>query len=303
MYGLMALEGRDIVEELNADSVYTLGTGTALHHQFQNHYLAKLGRVYQGWWRCKECLTVARGEERPVGSMLSHGWIPKPESCPHCKRETATPEQAQGLGLEGTTDFESIELEFVNTDYPITGHCDGVLDWREYEADPQDFVEALEIKSIHPRGFSFVDPMEGGSVKTDHIVQAQGYLWGLEGTGIDQCRIFYVAKEFERPMAQTFAEHVIRRDQGIIGRIQAVLTRSRQTLRDMDEWRARDMALEGEKPPPIPDRLHMCTKKSDKHTKYCPMRDQCFPRKTAKKKVAKKKAAKKKAAKKQTATA
>ena len=291
MYGLMSLQDGDIVEELDVDSVYTLGTGTAIHHQFQTSYLAKLGDVFQGWWRCTHCLETVKGEPMPAGSMLSHKWTTKPKAeCPYCKRRVATKEVAEALGLSESTDFEAIELEFVNREYPITGHCDGILDWNFSADDPTDLVEGLELKSINPRGFAYVDPLEGGTAKVDHIVQCQGYLWGLEGTGIDQFRVMYVAKDFERPMAQTFAEHVVKRDAGLIGRIQAALRKSRDQLREMDTWKASGGAMTGVLPPLV-ERLHLCTKKSDPRTKYCPMRDQCF-QKPATKAPAKAKAAK-----------
>lgn len=299
MYGLMALEPSDVVEELDAQSVYTLGTGTALHHQFQTEYLAKLGKVYQGWWRCQECLETVRGEPMPAGSMLSHRWIPKPECCPKCERKVVVKDDRQPDSGD-VTDFEAIELEFWNGEFEISGHCDGILDWNHYEPSPENLVEALEIKSIHPRGFPYVDPIQGGQVKPDHTEQCQGYLWGLEGTEIEQSRVFYVSKNFQDPFSQTLCEHVVLRDVGRIGQIQARLRKSRSGLADIDQWKAAGGKDSGSEPP-ISERLPQCTKKSDSRTKYCPMRDQCFPKKVAKKKIAKKKAAKKKVAKKKTA--
>jgi len=292
MYGLMALENADIVEELGVDSVYTLGTGTAIHHQFQSSYLAKLGDVFQGWWRCTHCLHTVKGDRMPAGSMLSHRWTPKPKvECPNCGKPVATKDTAEARGLVDWTDFEAVELEFVNLEFSITGHCDGILDWNFDPEEPSDLIEGLELKTINPRGFAYVDPLEGGTPKVDHIAQCQGYLWGLEGTGIEQIRIMYVSKDFERPMTQTFAEHIVRYDAGSVGRIQAGLRRSREQLREMDEWK--QSVADHPTPAPLCDRLHLCTKKSDPRTKYCPMRDQCFPKRPAKEKPPVKRATKK----------
>jgi len=264
MYGLMAAQGTDIVEQNDVDATWRMGTGTALHTQFQTHYLPTLGKVYQGWWRCNECRRWHRGEELSVHSRLSHGWIPRPDKC-SCGHE----------------EFESVELEFRDEEHRITGHCDGILDWNHADVDPEDEIEVLELKSIAPMGYRYVDPTEGCGPKPDHIKQTQGYLWGLEGTAVRRGRIMYICKDFEKALPQILGEHLVYRDQGAVSAMKADLRRSVDVVGDVEEWRA--AGCEGDAP--IPDRLTACRIKSDKRTRFCPMRDQCFPKK---KKAAKK---------------
>lgn len=220
---------------------WIFGSGTAIHTQFQQDYLPTLGDVFQGWWRR---VTHGDGEnveewafgEELTGGSLRNKWRSRPEG-------------------EG---WEYEELEFVNAEHRLTGHCDGVLVW-----GPDD-IEALELKTISSRQYDNVDPALGGRPKGEHIIQVQAYMWLM---GLDRARIVYINKDLNTLFPQGICEHVVERDEAQINMIKGMLK---------DCATAADLGLEA----PLYDRLPDCTKKSDKRAKDCAARNECFPRKT-----------------------
>lgn len=250
MYALALRDGVTLSDEVKPDLMWTFGVGTAYHTQFQEDWLRSLGKVFQGWWRCKKCNHVHKGEA--MEGSLSHKWRPCPDSC-----ETFWDDEGPCDGK----DFEYVELEFEWPEYRLTGHCDGVLDWSAAEGDlKQDRVEVLELKTINARGFDYVNPAEGGKPKADHVAQAHGYLWG---TGLEDVRIVYIKKSDEA-MGKVVCEHEVRRDESIIDDMKSMLVSTMDALKDVSEGKD------------APVRLPICKKKSDKRAKYCPMKAACF---------------------------
>lgn len=227
---------------VNSKLRWIFGSGTAIHTQFQQDYLPTLGDVFQGWWRrVAPSEGGAAQEERCVGESLNefslrNKWVPRPE----------------GDGWQ----YE--ELEFLNREFRLTGHCDGVLVWGEND------IEALELKTISSRGYEAVDPALGGRPKGEHVIQVQAYMWLM---GLDRARIVYINKDLNQLFPSGICEHVVERDDAQIKLIQGM-------LRDCAQ--AADLGLEIE---PF-DRLPECTKKSDPRAKDCPTKHECFPRKT-----------------------
>lgn len=279
MYALAVMHSGEIMtdsEVIDPELGWIFGTGTAIHHQFQNAYLQALGDVFQGWWRCRECGHVHRGEV--MDGMLSHRWIPKPKHC--AQYDERISDECQSV------DFEYVELEFANPEYRITGHCDGILDWRVY-VDPAaplvkfDAVEVLELKTINDYGFKAVDPMAGGVPKPDHVLQCNGYLWALEDTEVTHARIVYIGKDFTKKMAESIVEHRIARSAGYIDALKRMLRDSVSSVERIAEWVCSPV---DERPEvELPLRLRLCTKRSDKRAKDCPAKALCFPKKTKRK--------------------
>ncbi len=280
MYSLAVMNAGEIMtdsEVIDPELSWIFGTGTAIHHQFQNAYLQTLGDVFQGWWRCKQCGHVHRGQSMLGGSMLSHKWIPKPKLCAPCS----------GHGMDSEHDeFEYVELEFANPEYRITGHCDGILDWRAY-IDPAaplvrlKAVEVLELKTINDYGFKAVDPMTGGVPKPDHVLQCNGYLWALEDTEVTHARIVYIGKDFTKKMAESIVEHRIARSAGYIDALKRMLRDSVSSVERIAEWVCSPVDERSEVK--LPPRLRLCTKRSDKRAKDCPAKALCFPKKAKRK--------------------
>ena len=270
MYALAVRDQFSLRTVEGAEKRWIMGTGTAFHTQFQEDYLQTLGEVFQGWWRCRECGRVHQGEK--LKGMLSHKWIPKPKMCgtmPNGRDECQS------------DDFEYVELEFEDKEHRITGHCDGVLVWL-----PDD-IEMLELKTINERGFNYVDPKMGGKPRGGHVIQVNGYMWGVEELGVTRTRVVYIKKTYD-PLIQVLAEHVIEKKQDYVDAIRQMLKDSLEAVLVQVRHRLAlaDLTRDGSEPPEapeIPAKLDECARKSDYRAKYCPARDPCFKR-TKKKK-------------------
>lgn len=266
MYALAVREQIGLLVALDSQTRWILGTGTAFHTQFQEDYLQTLGDVFQGWWRCRECGKVHRGGKLEKG-MLSHLWIPRPEMC-RALRPGEDPDECQ------SDNFEYVELEFEDEEHRITGHCDGVLVW-----DPDD-IELLELKTINERGYQYVDPKVGGKPRSGHVIQAHGYLWGVEETGITKVRVVYIKKSYD-PMVSVLAEHVVEKVQKYIDQIKKMLVDSQEAAQVESRYRMAVINNEDPLPeaPKLPVKLEACKRKSDYRAKYCMARDSCFHKK------------------------
>ena len=267
MYALAVANNGELLTDgdvVDPELGWIFGTGSAIHYQFQNEYLLSLGDVFQGWWKCRRCGHVHRGKSCPEIRTLSNWWIPKPKSCSHC---------AIRSGATDVDDFEYVEIEVSDPRYRVTGHLDGILDWRSYDC-PDDYVEALEIKTIGQYGYKSVDPESGGLPLAQHVVQCNGYMWALEDAGINRTRIVYVSKDFGRKMADSIVEHHLMRSDRYVNRIQSVIRDSISAVQSVAKWHGCPSESRGD--PDIPDRLSLCTKRSDKRAKYCPAKDLCF---------------------------
>lgn len=230
----------DMSMEVGPKLRWIFGSGTAIHTQFQQDYLPSLGNVFQGWWRRivrtngEGMEEWARGDELTEGD-LPYRWIPRPH----------------GHGWE----YE--ELEFRNTEFRLTGHCDGVLVWDKHD------VEALELKTISSRQFDDVNPALGGRPKGEHIIQVQAYMWLM---GLNKARIVYINKDLNTLFPDGLCEHLVERDEGQILLIKNMLKSCAE---------AADNGLDI----PLFERMPECTKKSDIRAKDCPSKGECFPRK------------------------
>ena len=189
MYALALRDQFSLGMSVDAKLGWIFGTGTAMHTQFQEHYLRRFPEgVFQGWWRDRSSGKVLRGDMvKDGGDPLAYSWIPAPE---------------------GKAGYEYVELEFYSSDYRLSGHCDGVLCWPD-----EDEPEILELKTINSFGFSYVDPSIGGKPKADHVIQANAYMWL---TGLNRARIVYIKKDYTASPGESICEHVIYKDDKVI---------------------------------------------------------------------------------------
>lgn len=227
--------GVNLAIDVDSKLRWIFGSGTAIHTQFQQDYLPTLGNVFQGWWsKNGSDEPWHKGESLSEGS-LSNKWTTKPDG----------------------NDWQYEELEFVNEEFRLTGHCDGVLVWGE------DDVEALELKTISSRGYDNVDPALGGRPKAEHVIQVQAYMWLM---GLKRARLVYINKDLNNLFPTGICEHVVERDDAKIKLIQGMLK---------DCATASDLGLEVD----LFDRIDECPKKSAYRAKDCKVRDYCFPKK------------------------
>tara|TARA_Y100000310_G_scaffold23414_2_gene22436 strand:+ start:11122 stop:12051 length:930 start_codon:yes stop_codon:yes gene_type:complete len=217
-------------EPFDVEQAWTLAQGTAYHEAFQDELLRSLGRVLQGWWKCRVCGAIHVGgkgqaplpanffgvpviqvdEEPPESEHLAYGWVSEPEDgCGAC---SVTQERYARVN-SGRSLFSYFEVSFKSSEeLPTSGHVDGILEWGEYvyDGDPEIQaevremgVEHLEIKTINERGFRFVDPEQYKEPKEGHIVQACPY---REALGIERTRFLYLNKGAKKFAGMT-AEH------------------------------------------------------------------------------------------------
>jgi hypothetical protein len=235
MYALAMRDAFSVGFDVDHELGWTFGIGTAIHRQFQEEFLRDIpGDVFQGWWLDRDTGKMIKGDSIPIehnGECLPNRWCARPD---------------------GRSDrYEYAELSFRAEEYRLTGHCDGVLVW------PDDEPEIFELKTINERGYYYVDPLNGGSPKADHVLQVQAYMWM---SGLKRARIVYFAKKFGK-FDDMVCEHVVERDESIIVDIQAHL---KESIRALDENGY------------MPDRLPSCRSRSSQRAKYCPARPACF---------------------------
>lgn len=266
MYALAVRDQFSLRDMLDSEKRWILGIGTAFHTQFQEDYLQTLGDVFQGWWRCRECGRVHKGEKLEKG-LLSHKWIPRPKCCGGITKKVGD--------CCVSSDFEYVELEFEDKEHRITGHCDGVLVW-------PDETEMLELKTINERGFNYVDPKVGGKPRSGHVIQTSGYMWGVEEVGISRTRVVYIKKTYD-PMVSVLAEHIIEKNQDYVDAIKQMLKDALEVVLVQVRYRLAVVEDESLEPPELPEKLDACKRKSDYRAKYCLARDPCFKKPKKKK--------------------
>lgn len=223
-------------DDVDGSLLWIFEIGTGVHERMQNVLLPlAFPNEFQGWWRCQACNHLHVGPEVEGTYLLPpRGWIPRPEKCVVC----------------GHGEFSYAELTFYWPEFDLSGHCDGVLVWPD--AEP----EVLEMKTINPNSFPYVDPFQGGKPREDHVLQDSVYQWGC---GLRRGRIVYVNKGGSN-LEESLAEQVIGRDDAALGTVRQRLSEAMA-------------ALNGG---PCPGRLADCKMKSSRRAKQCPVRDQCF---------------------------
>jgi len=126
--------------------------GHAMHHWYQNKYLGPMG-ILRGNWKCVVC-----------GEVVKDSLLPK-TNCSNCDARR----------------YEYEEMYFVNTEWSISGHLDGILDIKGKEW-------LMDLKTIDPSMFkSLKAPLPAAEY------QVQVYMW-LCGLPIQQGVVVYIDK-------------------------------------------------------------------------------------------------------------
>jgi hypothetical protein len=210
--------------EISADLNLIFQHGHGLHHQLQNEIMPAIG-VIRGKWVCLGCGGMHGGEADRTVRVET--WAEeRPASCPGCE----------------STAFTFHEVQMLNDEYRISGHCDGFL---EMEGVPG--MGILEGKSI----------MAGWEVqnvpKLDHVIQLQTYMWLADL----QWGIILYWQKGENGI-RCLIEHFVERDEDTIDNIKS-------TLKSI--WDGVDGG-------DLPEKL--CEKYGCKRAKSCVVRDKCF---------------------------
>lgn len=269
---LASIMNYDLSIKIKPDTGWIFGVGTAYHSHFQEEILQLFGDVFQGWWRCKGCGKLHRGE--PLDGALPFKWIPRPKSC-EC-----------GLKLKYAHEtkpsfkFSYVEIEMFDRETNSRGHMDGVLVWK-------DFTEGLELKTT--RSLANVDPAMGGSPYKTHRIQAQDY---MRMSGLERVRIVYINK-FAESFESAMVEHVLEKKVKVFEQIRDEYLLTREMLKGIrkeivDSVRALPVAWgkpnlrklsddqKVELVRCLPDRNNKCPAKTSKMAKDCPLKTQCF---------------------------
>jgi hypothetical protein len=166
---------------------------------------------------------------------LPNAWIPKPEN----------------------SSYRYEELEFSNSEYRVTGHCDGVLVWSEND------VEILELKTISKWGWDKVNPESLGQPKPEHVIQVNAYMWL---SGLNRARIVYINKDLTLKMNDGICEHIVERNEDTVAYIKRLL---RECIN------ASDLILNDSFESIYP-RLPDCKTRRSKRAKTCSACNNCF---------------------------
>jgi len=271
---LSNLTGVSLSPKMSENLGWIFGIGTAYHSHFQEAIMQKFGDVFQGWWRCKGCGKIHKGDAL-LCIALSHKWIPMPKSC-ECGIKLKDAHET-----EKSFKFEYMELSFHDKTTGTKGHCDGILVWSEEE------VEVLELKSTG--SMSNVDPAMGGEPYQDHKIQVHDY---MRMAGLKKARIVYLNK-FADSFKSAIVEHVVTAKPKVMENIvkEYMLTREIFELITVEMCDAvSKLPLAYGKPnfkkltasdkvkivEILPERNCKCKAKTDKMAKDCPLKNQCF---------------------------
>lgn len=178
---------------IDPDFFLVLEIGKALHHQLQNSILPGAGVLF-GEWECTRC-GKHFGVKKPNTPADQYA-VRRPDKCDRCENLS----------------FQFHEYHFVNDEFRIDGHADGML-----SIPGMNGLGIIEGKSISAKGAWQIRNVP----QLDHVIQTHIYLWL---SGLQWAKIVYWDKA-------TFGmaglvEHTIERDEETIERI-------KQSLRDL----------------------------------------------------------------------
>lgn len=211
-------------KKISADLNLIFQHGHGLHHQLQNEILPAVG-ILRGKWICNSCGTMHGGHVKE-GVRVEEWAEARPDECRNCT----------------SGDFRFHEVQLVNDEYRISGHCDGFL-----VLPGMPGMGILEGKSIKS-GWEVQNVP-----KLDHVIQIQTYMWL---TGLKWGIVLYWQKG-ENGVA-ALIEHLIERDEETIMMI-------KDTLKSI--WEGVDGGS-------LPDRI--CDSPTCPRAKACAVKDACF---------------------------
>ncbi len=287
MYALACRDNAPIKKKpFGAELLFRFATGTSYHDSMQREallYLNEKGDVFRGHWEKREmveeqaevkqidgdgiaCEETTRSERVLVRKGLNNKAIPKPSS-----------------------GWKFVEIAGSIPELRLSGHWDGELVW----GDAPD--ELLELKTIAQEQADSVRPQLGGKPLANHIKQSHCY---MKMAGLSRARIVYMVKG-QISIKATFYEHIVEWDQHIwdeiekelkacvdgVDRMEAAKIEAAKVLIDEDD-KEQKAAYQKILDDALPERCPECTRRTDKRAKNCPGKEQCLPKRAARKKKA-----------------
>lgn len=291
-----------LAEVFRPEALWLFGIGRAYHQMFQREIMTTWDNdVFQGSWEryVREDSKNLLGEhiwrrdfitgEQVRAKNIERGWCPRPKT--------------KGWRIE--PNWKYIEPKARDYEYRLVCKADGILVW------PDSPAEVWELKTEKVDALETLDPFLGGKPRPTHVVQVQAMMWQFNLT---LARIFYVGKGAKSFGSGTI-EHVVERDEDVIGGIKATLKECLGSISAVeeaerevvnlvegghiaaqdgeisvqgndgvelteDQQKASDAIVERI----IPGRLAECTKRTDPMAKNCVCKDACMPKRAKAKK-------------------
>jgi hypothetical protein len=249
---MVALARRQPLRETyRAVDLWNFSQGHVLHNAIQGALAALPGDVFRGWWEAPD---AAQAEDRLAAIT---GLARVPATHLNAKQRAHGVVVVSGLDLapvpRPADGWNYCEMLLLDDARKLRGHMDGELWWADQDR------EAAEFKSTATFQADRYNPQRGGAPNENHVLQAHGYMLLRD---LDRARIAYLVKA-SGSLDMVMMEHVVHRDEAIIGGIEAL-------LRDCAS------ALEVGPQDPLPDPLVACDKKSKKRASKCPAKARCF---------------------------
>lgn len=251
---MVALARREPIRYVyRVEDLWNFAAGKAYHDAI-HQALAELPRgVFRGWWESAD-----RGAIEKAQAL-------QPELCAVPATHLTKRQRELGVAVvcgdnlasvarpSFDADWTYVEMLLLDDERMLRGHMDGDLIWA-----PND-KEVLEIKSTATFQADHYNPQRGGAPKDDHVIQDHGYMLLAER---ERARTVYLVKA-SGGLNMVMMEHVVERDEALIGGIELLLKECKAAL-----------ALGPEDP--LPDPLAACDKKSRKRPGKCPAKKRCF---------------------------
>jgi len=257
---------------VNAEGLWNMEYGKAVHSVFQKSALPSLGVKFLGAWKKYFPLEVPLGkdfEHKIFKLVRSSFWNQVNDD------EDRHIVRGWGTKPEGK-DWEYDEVKIRMLKYRIVSKLDAILLINDEE-------EVFELKTEKVTARDDLDPCLGGAARIDHVNQVQLGMWA---TDIHRSRIVYKFKEVPY-FKSSLMEHQILYDESIVDRLKRLALMCVEAVRMCDKYK---MEVEVGKPffkdeaslygwlEDRFDRLQDCQLKSKGRPKYCPGRDICFPK-------------------------
>jgi hypothetical protein len=245
---MVALARREPFREVyRADALWLFAVGQAYHDAIQRALATLPGATWRGWWQSN-----ARAQGVPAGAEAVPERYRSAEQVRDGTLVVSGPGRAPIPRPEGDA-WRYCEVMYLDDALGLRGHEDGCLVWGDGDEEGEEF------KSIATFQADKHNPLLGGGPKEDHVIQAHGYMLL---SGRRRQRVTYLVKA-SGDLGAVQMEHVVERDEAVIGGIRDLLGACRAAL-----------ALGPTDP--LPDPLGACDKRSRKRPGKCPAKARCF---------------------------
>jgi hypothetical protein len=277
MYAFQALSDEPANEEHSAETLWNFDQGNIYHDLFQKKILPSFGCEFLGSWeRLSLCLSnnIFRLDKSKysldIDELQMMGFASK-------EMDDEKRDIVRGWGpVPDGSGWRYVEAKVRIPEYRIVVKFDGILCWKDGK------LEIFELKTEKEGQRDYLDPMLGGSARSQHIEQVN---LAMLAASIPFARIGYLFKG-ANSLSTSILEHEISYDAQLVDKLKNIAKKCVEAVRICDEHKDwmnkngvewKDGAL-FEWVDERFERREDCPMKSKGQARYCTMRDQCFPK-------------------------